>query len=415
MQIRHILVITIALLTAFAADAAKARAKKKQPPKPSPEELMVQAAEDFTAYRFDAVLEAIADLDTPEARDLHRRAELGTNMLGRVEQVAIIDSVTLPRAGLMDFLPLPEESGTLFTPTRTILGQACVDGSGAFASADGRSFIWSMPGADGTSHLVTSYRLVDGSLEPAEDLGEDLHVGRYVGYPYLMPDGITLYFAADGDASLGGLDIFMSRSNGSDFLQPQNLGMPYNSPYNDYMMAIDESTGYGFWVTDRNQIPDSVTLYMFRVNDLRRNYPADEADLADHARITSVAATPGATDPQFMKAYSKPTRTGTPGRQKSEGTGYAIAVPGRGVITSASQIRTQMGMDALSRYVGVKQRYDSTVDELSRLRAAYAGGDKSVANRILSLEHDLPAIEKQLVEAANVVIKAESPSTDRQQ
>ncbi|MDE6782749.1 MAG: hypothetical protein K2J17_03395, partial [Paramuribaculum sp.] len=265
-----------------------------------------------------------------------------------------------------------------------------------------------------TSHLVTSYRLVDGSLEPAEDLGEELNIGRYVCYPYLMPDGITLYFAADGDASLGGLDIFMSRSNGSDFLQPQNLGMPYNSPYDDYMMAIDEATGYGFWVTDRNQIPDSVTLYMFRVNDLRRNYPAEEAELIDHARITSVAATPGASDPQFMKAYRKPERSLNPGRSKSESAGYAIAVPGRGVITSASQIQTQIGMDALTRYLGVKQRYDNMLDELTRLRASYAAGDKSVGSRILSLEHDLPAIEKQLVDAANAVIKAESPTTHRQ-
>lgn len=412
MQIRHILVITIALLTAFAADAAPQN-KKKSLSKSSPKELMEQAAKDFAAYRFDAALEAIANLNTPEARDLHRRAELGTNMLGRVEQVAIIDSVTLPRAGLMALLPLSKESGTLFTPTRAMLGQACIDGSGAFVSADGRSFIWSMPGPYGTSYLVSSHRLVDGSFEPPEDLGEDLHVGRYVGYPYLMPDGITLYFAADGDASLGGLDIFMSRSNGSDFLQPQNLGMPYNSPYDDYMMAIDESTGYGFWVTDRNQIPDSVTLYMFRVNDLRRNYPADEANLADHARITSVAATPGARDPQFMKAYSKPTHNGNHGIQNADDLGYAIAVPGKGVITSSAQIQTQIGIVALNRYVGLRQYYDNILEELVRLRVAYASGDKSVGFRILSLEHELLAIEKHLADASNALIRAESNTTDR--
>ena len=205
----------------------------------------------------------------------------------------------------------------------------------------------------------------------------------------------------------------MSRSNGSDFLQPQNLGMPYNSPYDDYMMAIDETTGYGFWVTDRNQIPDSVTLYMFRVNDLRRNYPGDEAALADYARITSVSATPGASDSQFMKAYRKPARSVNSDRPKSDGSGYAIAVPGRGVITSASQIRTQIGMDALTRYVGVKQRRDAIVTELSDLRSSYASGNKSIADRLLSLEQELPDLEKQMVDAANAVIRAESSTTDR--
>lgn len=413
MQFRHFLLISIALFTAFAADAANARAKKKTTPKPSPEEVLAKAADDFAAYRFDAVLQAIADLDSPEATDLHRRSELGSNMLGRVEQVAIIDSIVLPRTGLMALLPLSAESGRLFSASRAMLGQPCVDGSGAFASADGRSYIWTMPDTAGYSHLVTSFRLVDGSLEPAEDLGEELHVGRYVGYPYLMPDGITLYFAADGEASLGGLDIFMSRSNGSEFLQPQNLGMPYNSPFDDYMMAIDESTGCGFWVTDRNQIPDSVTLYMFRVSDLRRNYPADDPELTDRARITSVAATPGASDPLYRKAYSKPSAPARQGKQRADGSGYAIAVPGGEVITSASQIRTQIGMDALSRYLGVKQRYDSAMGELAKLREAYAAGNHSVANRILSIEHDLPALERQMMEAANAVIKAETPTNAR--
>ena len=84
----------------------------------------------------------------------------------------------------------------------------------------------------------------------------------------MMSDGITLYYANDGDNTLGGYDIFMTRK-GDDgrFLQPQNIGMPYNSPYDDYMLAIDEVTGAGWWATDRNQIPDSVTIYVFVPND----------------------------------------------------------------------------------------------------------------------------------------------------
>jgi len=30
-----------------------------------------------------------------------------------------------------------------------------------------------------------------------------------VAYPFLMADGVSLYFAADGEESLGGLDIFI--------------------------------------------------------------------------------------------------------------------------------------------------------------------------------------------------------------
>ncbi len=60
--------------------------------------------------------------------------------------------------------------------------------------------------------------------------------------PFFMSDGVTLYYANDGDESIGGYDIFISRKGEDGFLQPQNIGMPYNSPYDDYMLAIDEVT-----------------------------------------------------------------------------------------------------------------------------------------------------------------------------
>ncbi|MBO4955491.1 MAG: PD40 domain-containing protein [Muribaculaceae bacterium] len=406
---RFLLILSVALCVAFGAEAAKPRAKKKQQPaKPTPEQLIAKAQAEFDAYQFDEALATLTDIDTPEASDLRRRAELGTNMMGRVEQVAIIDSVTLPLSNLMSLLPLSPESGRLFAPTSATLPSTFATESGAFATADGRRFIWSAPGEARTSHLVTGYRLVDGSLEPPADLGSELHIGNRVDFPYLMPDGITLYFAADGDGSLGGLDIFMSRNNGDDFLQPQNLGMPYNSPFNDYMMAIDEYSGYGFWVTDRNQIADSVTLYMFRVNDMRKNYPADAPELADMARITSVAAAAGVADSLFMKAYREPGNAQLPANHTGRTTTYSIEVPGVGIITSSSQITTQMGMDALGRYLGIKQQLDDAQAELATLRVNFANGDTSAAPSILSLESRIPNLEKQLREAANAVIRAES-------
>ena len=61
-------------------------------------------------------------------------------------------------------------------------------------------------------------------------------------YPFMLSDGITLYYAAQGEESIGGYDIFVTRYDMDEkkFLYPENLGMPFNSPANDYMLAIDE-------------------------------------------------------------------------------------------------------------------------------------------------------------------------------
>lgn len=90
----------------------------------------------------------------------------------------------------------------------------------------------------------------------------------------MMADGMTLYFAAKGEESLGGYDIFVTRYNKStgEFVRAENVGMPFNSPANDYLMAIDETCNIGWFVTDRNQTADNVCIYRFIPNETREVY-----------------------------------------------------------------------------------------------------------------------------------------------
>lgn len=53
--------------------------------------------------------------------------------------------------------------------------------------------------------LYSRIRLLDGWSEP-EPL-TSLNEQGNVNYPFLMSDGITLYYASDGEGSLGGYDI----------------------------------------------------------------------------------------------------------------------------------------------------------------------------------------------------------------
>jgi len=70
------------------------------------------------------------------------------------------------------------------------------------------------------------------------------------------------------------------------------LGMPFNSPFNDYMMAIDELNGVGWFASDRYQPKDKVVVYLFIVNQekviLRSN---DESYLRNMAKISNIKST----------------------------------------------------------------------------------------------------------------------------
>ncbi|MES2371047.1 MAG: OmpA family protein [Bacteroidota bacterium] len=71
--------------------------------------------------------------------------------------------------------------------------------------------------------------------------------------------GDTLYFSSDGYAGLGGLDIYRTNKNN----QPENLGAPFNSSYDDFGIVYAANGTEGLFTSNRLGSDD---LYSFRTN-----------------------------------------------------------------------------------------------------------------------------------------------------
>ena len=84
-------------------------------------------------------------------------------------------------------------------------------------------------------------------------------------YPMVSADGKTLYFASDGLQGMGGFDIYYSAWNEEEkrWGAPVNMGFPFNSPGNDFLMADSEDSKYTLFASDRGDgTKDSVTVYV---------------------------------------------------------------------------------------------------------------------------------------------------------
>ena len=117
-----------------------------------------------------------------------------------------------------------------------------------------------------------------------------------MNFPFLMGDGTTLYYASDGEGTLGGYDIFVTRYDSEDntYLRPSNIGMPFNSNANDYLYAVDELNNLGWFVTDRNQPTDTVCVYVFVPNESKQTYNYEATDpqiIKDAATLHSIQTT----------------------------------------------------------------------------------------------------------------------------
>lgn len=349
---------------------------------------------------------------------LRSRIDLGRSMLDRVEKIQIVDSINVPAEQFFKFIKLAKSAGRLADEIeiekivpKDYLDKESLSGlwAPAYLSESEEDMIWYGSTNDGESKMFESYRLADGSWETPAQIFDYKSIfgnsnGTWVGYPFLMSDGVTLYFAADGENSLGDLDIFISRRDEDGFLQPSNIGMPYNSPYNDYMYAIDELTGAGWWASDRNGLKDSVTIYTFIPQDLRINYPVDTPDLINYAKVLSIKDTQNPdTDYSDFRAkisalsYSK----GSSSDRKFE-----FALPNGKIITSVSDLSSGMARESMRQYLDERKAYEETADHLAALRVSYAKGDHSVEQEILSLEDSLGHRRAELKRLKNNIVTA---------
>lgn len=254
----------------------------------------------YDLYRFDDAITNLEDhiywlerkkRDTSSAEDLMKKYRQGARMIRGVEKIAVIDSFVVDKADFLKAYKLSKESGTI---------QAAAD-------TDCTEFINEMDDkkilakeTDGKTNLYSSSRLIDkwGGLE----LLKDLNTGdENLNYPFMGADGITLYYAADGMESMGGYDIFITRYDSDDntFLRPDNIGMPFNSPYNDYMYAIDDFNNLGWFASDRYQPEGKVCVYVFVPNESKQVYDYETTDpglLVNAAMLKEIKVTWNNTD-----------------------------------------------------------------------------------------------------------------------
>ena len=114
--------------------------------------------------------------------------------------------------------------------------------------------------------LYRAKRKATGGWDAAEPL--DVLNSHYDElYPFLSPDGRTLYFSSQGHNSMGGFDIFKSIYNDitGTWTEPENLGFPINSADNDLFYAVDKNQEYASFASSRENGKDDLMIYKIKL------------------------------------------------------------------------------------------------------------------------------------------------------
>lgn len=104
-------------------------------------------------------------------------------------------------------------------------------------------FVSNMEGTKGGFDIFYANQISEGEFSAPVNLGAAINTAGDDVTPFYK-NGL-LYFSSNGHTNIGGLDIFKSQWNGSEWSKPENLGKGYNSSADDtYYVTADDGTAY---------------------------------------------------------------------------------------------------------------------------------------------------------------------------
>lgn len=359
------------------------------------------------SYDFKAGLEmyeryrnilAESDKSMPDnAENEYNKAKIAKSMLEHVEKIVVIDSILVDKNKFFSYYSISPESGTI-----SLIPQSSSSNMKAIShcNQNGDRKLWSMKDKDGKLRICESTKLIDGTWEPPHFLKGELNNGGDAEYPYLMQDGTTLYYACNGEGSIGGYDIFMTRKDTEtgEYLRPQNVGMPYNSYYDDYLLVLDDISGMGWWATDRNKVDGKLTIYVFIRNSIRENYDIDEDNIVSFAKLSNYRATWGKED--YSSLVRKIRTLETNSFHSPEDFIFYVR---KGVIyTSFSDFKSSDASEQMSVLLDMYVNLEELRILLRQKRATY------VENKSDELKDEIIDLEKKIEQQRKDIFKIEN-------
>jgi hypothetical protein len=116
--------------------------------------------------------------------------------------------------------------------------------------------------ADNGKDIYYAVKMADGNYSKPQKV-KIINTEFDEDYPFLHPNGQTLYFASKGHNSMGGYDIFKS-----NYIEASDLEFPINSPDDDYLFVTDSLEKTAYFSTGRQSPHDKIDV--LKINTERK-------------------------------------------------------------------------------------------------------------------------------------------------
>lgn len=363
-------------------------------------------------YRFE---EAEASYDKYESLlkkrgddDAKARLEENRKVMSRLQRMAmntedvqVIDSLVVNKEDFLSAYKLSPGGGKIEYFNDVFSANKKVNSTVYFNEKETKIY-FAQPDTSNTYYLYSMEKLLDKFGNERRLSENNFGLNGDANYPFMMTDGVTIYFAARDESTIGGYDLFVSRynMNNDTYLTPERLNMPFNSIYNDYMMVVDEEKGVGWFASDRFQPEDSLCIYTFIPNPSFAEIDSDDDSYKSRrALITSIQDTwKDGMDYEPLIALARKT----PMIKKKEVRDFTFVINDDHTYYALADFKNKEARDIFFDVVRLKNEMNVLEPDLEKLRAEYTAmseGDKrNITSSLLDMERRYEWLQKQIPE-----------------
>lgn len=361
----------------------------------------------YKTYRYDnsvAILEEYIDILTKKKLDtqaVETKLELSNNalrMMEKVENIQIIDSMIVDKDNFLPAYLLSEESGKLFT-YQDFFESGDPIPSIVYMNQKGDK-VYYAHSTENARYCLFNQSMLLNKWGDEKQLPMNINSNDDDNYPFVLSDGVTIYYASKGNGSIGGYDLFVTRYNiNSDtYLAPEQMGMPFNSPYNDYMMVLDEVKGLGWFVSDRFQPEGKACVYLFIPDASHTRLDTDNInEKRSRAAITSIQDSwkEGSNYADLIRLAHTEIPYGEVKIEKD----FDFAIGNDIVYYTLNDIKSPEAKNYYEKVVAINKQIKELNVKLSSLRTSYTEGNKTKREQlkpvILKAEEQLESLLAQ--------------------
>ena len=258
-----------------------------------------------------------------------------------------------------------------------------------FKTERGNQVFFPLQGKEKTYDLYKIVKLLD-SWTDADLLQGAVNSPYNDLYPFMLIDGTTLYFASDRPGGMGGLDIYQSfwDPESGTFSEPANLGPPFNSPDDDFLLVPDEFEGKAWFATNRGVTSDKVIVVeIVWDNNVIRSFTQDVN------QIKTLAGLPLSTDVKTKSSTTLYATNQSAQKKSLQKPPFQFQINDTLIYTSYDQFQSPEALALFKKGQAEEAKKDSLQNLMTQKRKLYAKSyDQNELQRLID---EIVALEKQ--------------------